>query len=50
MNDVMGAAQRGIGTIWLNRQDKRKRDGVEPDYMCKDLVEAKETLLRLCLD
>lgn len=45
-SDVRGAGGLGIGTIWLNRLGKQKQEGVEPDYICSDLTEAGQVLLK----
>jgi 2-haloacid dehalogenase/putative hydrolase of the HAD superfamily len=44
-SDVGGAGNLGIKTIWLNRLNKQKPEGIEPDHTCRDLKEAKKILL-----
>jgi 2-haloalkanoic acid dehalogenase type II len=43
-SDVGGASKLGIKTIWLNRLNKNKPDGVEPNFECKDLIEVRSIL------
>jgi len=44
-SDVGGAGKLGIKTIWLNRLNKQKPEGINPDYICKDLNEAQMILI-----
>ncbi|MFD0711573.1 HAD family hydrolase [Paenibacillus sp. GCM10027626] len=46
-SDVAGAQGVGLKTMWLNRQGKPKPEGIEPDYICRDLGEAGRILLEL---
>jgi 2-haloalkanoic acid dehalogenase type II len=44
VSDVFGAQNLGIRAIWLNRLNKKKPDGVNPDYICKDLYGVEDIL------
>ncbi|MBA2937133.1 HAD family hydrolase [Paenibacillus sp. CGMCC 1.16610] len=44
LSDVNGAKNLGITAIWLNRLNKKKPDGIDPDYICKDLYEVRNIL------
>lgn len=44
ISDVQGAQQVGIRTIWLNRLNKRLPEGIQPDYIARDLREAERIL------
>ncbi|MBW7474732.1 HAD family hydrolase [Paenibacillus oenotherae] len=43
-SDVAGAGSVGIATIWLNRLNKPKPEGITPDYICSNLNEARQVL------
>jgi 2-haloacid dehalogenase/putative hydrolase of the HAD superfamily len=45
-SDVKGAGHLGIKTVWLNRLGKRKTEGIGPDYVCRDLTEVRQMLMR----
>jgi len=38
-SDIVGANNCGIKNIWLNRANKKKPDGPDPTFICKDLRE-----------
>lgn len=43
-NDIFGANQTGIKSIWLNRKQIKNNLGVEVEYECKSLTELLEFL------
>ncbi|MFC4776107.1 HAD family hydrolase [Paenibacillus sp. GCM10023252] len=43
-SDVGGANNAGIKSVWLNRLSKKKPEGTEPNYICKDLREVREII------
>ncbi|MET3549445.1 2-haloacid dehalogenase/putative hydrolase of the HAD superfamily [Paenibacillus favisporus] len=43
-SDVGGASNVGIRTVWLNRLNKKKPDGNEPDFICRDLWEVRDVI------
>ncbi|MFD0711694.1 HAD family hydrolase [Paenibacillus sp. GCM10027626] len=47
ISDVSGAQNVGIRAIWLNRLNKKKPEGIIPDYICKDLFEVRNVLNNL---
>lgn len=47
LSDVGGALSLGIKFIWLNRLNKSIPEGINLDYMCKDLTEARADFLCL---
>lgn len=47
LSDVCGAQNVGIKAIWLNRHNKKKPEGINPDYICKDLFEVRDVLNNL---
>ena len=38
-NDIIGAKQAGVKSIWLNRQGENKRTGKQPDFEISSLRE-----------
>jgi len=43
-SDVAGAGKLGIKTIWLNRLNKVKPEGIQPNFECKDLTDVRTIL------
>lgn len=37
--DVIGAKNSGIQVAWINRKNKPSRNGIEPEYNLRDLIE-----------
>ncbi|WP_435921488.1 HAD family hydrolase [Paenibacillus sp. DYY-L-2] len=46
-SDVGGASRVGITTVWLNRLNKQKTGGPEPDYICNNLTEVTDLIRRI---
>jgi 2-haloacid dehalogenase/putative hydrolase of the HAD superfamily len=44
MSDVRGANNVGIKSVWLNRLNKKKPEGAEPNFICKDLREVRDII------
>lgn len=47
LSDVGGASAVGIRTVWLNRLNKPKTAGPEPDFICGSLSEAADLIRRV---
>lgn len=43
-SDIQGAQSLDIAAMWLNRLGKPQADGIEPDYVCTTLDEARKLL------
>jgi 2-haloalkanoic acid dehalogenase type II len=43
-SDVQGAQNVGIPGVWLNRKNKLKPDGINPDFICKNLFDVSKIL------
>ncbi|NMO98174.1 HAD family hydrolase [Paenibacillus lemnae] len=43
-SDVCGADAVGIRTIWLNRLNRRKPEGIEPTFTCSNLNEVQDII------
>jgi HAD superfamily hydrolase (TIGR01549 family) len=43
-SDVGGASNVGIKTVWLNRTNKWKPEGIGPTFVCKDFREVRAIL------
>ncbi|MFC4777294.1 HAD family hydrolase [Paenibacillus sp. GCM10023252] len=43
-SDVGGANNVGIKSVWLNRLNKKKPEGTEPNFICRDLRQVRDII------
>ncbi|MEK5057895.1 haloacid dehalogenase [Paenibacillus sp. FSL H7-0326] len=44
-SDIQGAQNAGIAAVWLNRLNKMRRNEVQPDYTCSNLLEVRSLFI-----